>query len=157
MTAYFAYGSNLSKAAMHGRAPGARPLIAGLLPDHRLTFESNEPPGVPTAYFANVRPKLGASVPGALYEVDAADLARLDAYEELARGVYVRLALPIVCADGTRVEAVVYRMPVGDRAAREGLPSRRQLEQIRSGYADWGLDLRVLDSALRRRIPSIKS
>jgi cation transport regulator ChaC len=146
---HFAYGSNLSKADMRKRAPGAKPLICAILPDHRLTFESNEPRGAPAAFFANVRPALGCFVPGAVYEVDEESLEALDAYEDTRRGVYERVLLRVAAADGRRIEAFVYRMPVGGvRPVRGGMPSRAQLGQIRRGYADWGLDAGVLDAAL---------
>jgi gamma-glutamylcyclotransferase (GGCT)/AIG2-like uncharacterized protein YtfP len=151
---YFAYGSNLSKAAMQKRAPTSRPVIAAVLPQYRLTFESNEPEGSPPAFFANIRPNAESSVPGALYDVDDAALALLDAYEDLARGVYVRAEAGVLRADGKRAVVVLYRMP--SRELRLGRPSERQLRQIREGYADWGLDRRVLDAATRL-IPSTRS
>lgn len=148
MTAYFAYGSNLSREAMRGRVPRAKPLIAAVLPGHRLSFESNEPFGAPDAFFANVRIARDGCVPGALYELDAAGLDALDVYEDVARGVYERVSLPVSRADGRRELAVMYRMRAASRPIRRGAPSRAQLSQIRAGYADWGLDLRVLDGAL---------
>ena len=148
MIAYFAYGSNLSRAAMCARVPDARPLIASWLPDHVLTFESNEPQGAPHAFFANVRPAPGMSVPGALYAIDARGLSALDAYEDVARGVYARIEISVIGAGGSRELAIAYMMPVGSRPIRRGAPSPVQLAQIRAGYADWGLDLRVLEGAL---------
>jgi hypothetical protein len=144
---YFAYGSNLSKSAMCARAPQSRPLIAAILPQHRLLFESNEPSDAPEAFFANVRVHASEFVPGALYEIGAEDLDALDVYEDIARGVYERVVVDVVRADGSHTEAVVYRMRAA-REARAGLPSDAQLAQIRAGYADWGLDVRVLEAAL---------
>lgn len=130
------------------RVPQARPLIAALLPGHYLLFESNEPHGAPDAFFANVRPAHGTSVPGALYAIEPASLAILDAYEDVGRGVYERAQLLVGRADGRRELALVYRMATRDRPMRAGSPSPVQLAQIRAGYADWGLDLRVLEAAL---------
>lgn len=151
---YFAYGSNLSKEAMRKRAPSARPIIAAVLPEHRLTFESNEPEGTAPAFFANVRAHGESLVPGALYEIDEAGLSVLDEYEDVARGVYERWQSLILRADGRRESALLYRMPA--REVRLGRPSDIQLRQIREGYADWGLDRRVLDAATRL-IPSTRS
>lgn len=154
---YFAYGSNLSKAAMRRRAPQAKPLIAALLPDHMLTFESNEPSGAPPAFFANVRPHLNSFVPGAVYEVEAAALAALDAYEDVERGVYERVEFLVRRADGKRTVAKGYRMPLAPgMRLRGGRPSNVQLRQIYAGYADWGLDLGVLRATMRW-IPSTRS
>ncbi len=132
---------------MQQRAPRAQPLIAGSLLQHALVFECNEPAGAPDAYFANVRPDATAVVPGAMYEIDASDLQALDAYEDVARGVYERVTLQVVRADGVRADAIVYRMRSA-HPPRLGLPASTQLDQIRAGYADWGLDLRVLEAAL---------
>ena len=149
MNLYFAYGSNLSKQAMRRRAEASRPLIAAILPGHRLTFESNEPPGSKAAFFANIRPDAGCSVPGALYELDTGALEALDAYEDVQRGVYERAILRVLRADGRLEGAIVYRMhPMSRRALKRGMPSAHQLAQIRRGYADWGLDVRVLAAAL---------
>lgn len=144
---YFAYGSNLSKNAMRARAPQSRPLIAAALPEHQLLFESNEPPDAPEAFFANVRALAHEFVPGALYELGAEDLDALDVYEDIARGVYERVLVNVVRADGSHAEAAVYRMRATGEP-RTGPPSDAQLEQIRVGYADWGLDVRGLEAAL---------
>ncbi|MGH7662430.1 MAG: gamma-glutamylcyclotransferase family protein [Vulcanimicrobiaceae bacterium] len=151
---YFAYGSNLSKDAMQKRAPSARPVIAAVLSQHRLTFESNEPEGSSPAFFANIRPHADSLVPGALYEIDEAGVTALDTYEDVARGVYERCELSVLRTDGKCESALSYRMPV--REIRLGRPSEIQLRQIREGYADWGLDRRVLDAATRL-IPSTRS
>ena len=136
---------------MKQRAPHSRPLIAATLPDHRLTFESNEPAGRKPAYFANVRRAKGSSVPGALYQVDEADLGLLDDYEEIRLGVYIREELVVHQADGKRTRTIVYRMPVEHRPMHHGRPSLSQLTQIRLGYADWNLDHRALERALHHR------
>jgi len=144
---YFAYGSNLSKRAMEARAPRSRPVSGAKLLRHCLVFESNEPPGEPDAFFANVRLHASGIVPGALYEIDASDLEALDAYEDVGRRVYERIVLTVEAANGTRVDAAAYRMDVAG-PPRIGLPSPAQLEQIRAGYADWHLDVSILEAAL---------
>ena len=132
---------------MRERAPRALPMVAGILREHRLTFESNEPAGAADAFFANIRADAHSFVPGALYEIDADGLSALDAYEDLARGVYERSDVIIARADGVHASAIVYRMRTKG-PERGGEPSLAQLAQIREGYADWGLDLRVLEAAL---------
>jgi gamma-glutamylcyclotransferase (GGCT)/AIG2-like uncharacterized protein YtfP len=136
---------------MRRRVPSAKPLLSAVLPDYRLVFESNEPAGRPPAFFANVRPAVGSSVPGAVYFVDEKDLFVLDKYEDVFHGVYVRSELTIHQADGKRSRALVYVMPTADRPLRGGRPSLEQLTQIKLGYADWALDQRVLDRALHGR------
>lgn len=132
------------------RAPDAKPIVSAILAKYRLTFESNEPPGTPEVYFANVRPAGGAAVLGALYDISERDLGALDAYEDVERGVYARSRLTVIRKDASLAIALVYHMPVGHRRARRGKPSAEQLAQIRQGYADWELDLGFLEVALRR-------
>jgi hypothetical protein len=59
MKLYFAYGANLNLQGMRFRCPAARPVSAFLLHDWQLAFS-----GV-----ATIQPQLGASVPGALWEI----------------------------------------------------------------------------------------
>ena len=134
---------------MRLRAPGSEPLVAARLDEHRLTFESNEPPERTPSFFPNVRPQGASSVAGAVYRLTEDDLVALDAYEDVAAGVYERALVEVACEDGTRRSAVVYRMAVDDDAPQSGAPSARILSEMRAGYAEWGLDATAIDRALR--------
>src|SRR5262245_49397714 len=68
---YFAYGSNLNRAAMARRCPESRPVASGVLEGWQLTFQ-----GV-----ADVEPNQLARTYGALWKITGADLERLDRYE----------------------------------------------------------------------------
>lgn len=73
---YFAYGSNLSRAQMAERCPGAVALGVALLPGHRLAFtrySSRRGGGV-----ADAVAEPGSAVWGLLYAVTPMHLAALD-------------------------------------------------------------------------------
>ncbi len=131
---YFAYGSNLSVAAMKARCPAAVPISKATLPDHRLVFRT----------WADVEPCPGYSVPGVLWTITSACETALDLYEDVAGGLYRRLTVS-VRRDGVAgpVQALMYRM---DRAGYEP-PDRDTLSLIEAGYADFGMDPRWIAEA----------
>lgn len=57
-----------------------------------------------------LRPPISADdrVPGVLLEIDDAALARLDDYEGVGEGLYLRERCTVQCADGRAIEAWVY-------------------------------------------------
>ena len=134
---YFAYGSNLSVAAMKARCPAAVPISKATLPDHRLVFRT----------WADVEPSPGHSVPGVLWSITSACETALDLYEDIAGGLYRRLTVS-VSRDGVAgaVDALIYRM----NRAGYGPPDPDTLSLIEAGYADFGLDPRWIADAQQR-------
>ena len=134
---YFAYGSNLSIAAMTARCPAAVPISKATLPDHRLVFRT----------WADVEPCPGHSVPGVLWTITSACETALDLYEDIAGGLYRRLTVSVE-RDGAGgvVQALIYRM---NRAGYEP-PDRDTLSLIAAGYADFGLHPRWIAEAEER-------
>jgi gamma-glutamylcyclotransferase (GGCT)/AIG2-like uncharacterized protein YtfP len=130
---YFAYGSNLNRADMAVRCPGAKPLGRARLEGWRLTFR-----GV-----ADIEPARGTTVLGALWLLTAADLSSLDRYEG-APSLYCRRDAEVMSDAGPSI-AITYVMC--DQAYR-GLPSDWYLTRIADGYRDWGLPRGPLDQAL---------
>ena len=86
---YFAYGSNLDAGQMRRRCPSARMLFRGQLPHYRLAFTHFSSRWLGGA--ADVVPHFAESVWGVVYEMDEADLDRLDGFE---RG-YERVLLTV--------------------------------------------------------------
>ena len=124
---YFAYGSNLNRADMLARCPAALPLSRARLPDHALVFRG----------WADVASAPDRSVTGGLWRITTACEATLDAYEDVAGGLYRRLMLAVVPEGGTGpVEALVYRM-VASHAAP---PEQDYLATALQGYRDFGID-----------------
>lgn len=124
---YFAYGSNMSRQPMRMRCPTAVGIGPAILRNHRFVIMANG--------YASVVPTPGEDVHGFLWRVGPRDLAALDAYEDVAGGLYRQDMRPVV-KGMTTVKALVYLgcemrsgrprpgyIPLVVKAAREcGLP-----------------------------------
>jgi hypothetical protein len=130
---YFAYGSNLNRAEMSVRCPGAKPLTVASLPGWRLTFR-----GV-----ADIEPAANRSVPGALWRLLDVDVCALDRYEG-APSLYARRIVAVETESGP-LDAMTYVMTSDDYL---GLPSAWYFERIAEGYRDWGLPYPALQGTL---------
>ena len=82
MTLHFAYGSNMSRAQMRARCPGAEPLGTADLAHWRFIIG----PGG----HGSIVPRPGAIVHGVLWRVGPRELAAINAYENLDTGLYIR-------------------------------------------------------------------
>lgn len=134
-TPYFAYGSNLNRADMSVRCPGAKPLSRATLADWRLTFR-----GV-----ADIEPSESEVVQGVLWLLGDADVRALDRYEG-APSLYRRRQVSVL-SEGEWVAAMTYVM-ISDEYL--GLPSAWYLGRIAAGYRDWALPLGPLGAAVER-------
>jgi gamma-glutamylcyclotransferase (GGCT)/AIG2-like uncharacterized protein YtfP len=112
---HFAYGSNMDRAAMRRRCPGAVAVGPAALDNWRFIVTRDG--------YASVVPSAGDTVHGVLWRLSPRDLAALNAYESLDSGLYRRRMLS-VRRGGTRVQALVY-------VARDRCPGRP-----RPGYQD---------------------
>lgn len=99
MPLYFAYGSNMDRAAMRARCPGSRPLGPARLPRHRLAV-------MPAGYLSIVRDPR-RTVWGLLWDLALADVPALDRYEGIAEGLYRKAQQPVLTDAGPR-RALVY-------------------------------------------------
>lgn len=140
MTFYFAYGSNMNRAAMRRRCPGAAAVGPARLAGYRFIMSADG--------YASVAPAAGDTVHGVLWRLTPSDVAALNAYEAVDSGLYRRRLLPVV-QDGRRRRALVY---VG-RRAREGRPKPGHLADIMRAARDWRLPEPYL-RRLARRAPS---
>lgn len=95
----FAYGSNMDRAAMAARCPGARPIGLGRLERHRLAIMREG--------YATVVRDPRKTVHGLLWELSFGDILALDRYEGVASGLYVKRQQPIATAGGVK-RALVY-------------------------------------------------
>src|SRR5262249_59519453 len=80
MTLYFAYGSNMSRAPMRARCPSAREVGTATLAGYRLIVTSDA--------YASAVPEPGGTVHGLVWRLAPRDLAALNAYENLATGLF---------------------------------------------------------------------
>lgn len=144
MPLHFAYASNMSRAAMRGRCPDAGP--AGVGPLTGWTFVVT-PDG-----YASVAAQPGSVVHGVLWQVSMRDLARLNLYEAVDRGLYVQRELPVASERGRR-RALIYV------ATRRGLGRSPPgyLDDVVAAARDWHLPERYIgtlqtgDAARRTR------
>ncbi len=117
MPLYFAYGSNMDRAAMAQRCPASRPVGLGRLMRHRFfIFEEG---------YASVMRDPQRFVWGMVWDLALADVPALDRYESLSTGLYAKVIQPIVTAQGPR-RAMVY---VG-RSTRPGTPRPGYMEGV---------------------------
>ncbi|MGL5362631.1 MAG: gamma-glutamylcyclotransferase family protein [Bosea sp. (in: a-proteobacteria)] len=126
MPLYFAYGANMDVAAMSRRCPGSKPLGVARLPRHRFIITSDG--------YASVVRDPRANVHGVLWEASLADIRTLDKFEEIDRGLYIKISQPVIAGAGPR-RALVY---VGSRSAT-GKPRPGYLESVLTSAKAWVL------------------
>lgn len=124
MTLHFAYGSNMSPRLMRRHAPTAKPLGAALLPGYRFTITGDG--------YASVEPALGGTVHGVVWRLTARDRVTLDAWENVAAGLYRCATLPVFL-EGRRVPALVYLA----RPKGAGMPKPGYMELVIAAAREW--------------------
>ena len=139
---YIAYGSNMVEEQMAHRCPNARLIGTGRLPNHRLEFYLHA-----TVERSRAR---DASVPVAVWEIDAADERSLDRYEGFPT-YYIKHKRKVLMDDGSQIEGMVYIMNM----IRPLIPHASYYNGIRDAYLKLGIGSeikRVLEPALNRSI-----
>lgn len=126
MPLYFAYGSNMDRAAMAERCPDARVVGPARLERHRLAIMREG--------YATVVHDARKAVHGLLWEVPFADVLALDRYEGVATRLYTKRQQPVVTASGVR-KALVY---IGSNAG-PGVPVAGYVEGVLAAAVDLGL------------------
>jgi gamma-glutamylcyclotransferase (GGCT)/AIG2-like uncharacterized protein YtfP len=139
MTLHFAYGSNMSRALMRRRCPGARGLGPARLNGWRFVITRDG--------YASIVPESGAVVHGVVWSLTPRDLGALNAYESLDRRLYVRRVLPVLIGARRRA-ALVYVAP--GRAA--GRPQPGYQELVVAAAREWGLP-KTYVATLERLVP----
>jgi cation transport regulator ChaC len=112
MMLHFAYGSNMSGAAT--------------LANHRFVITADG--------YASVEPRRVEAVHGVLWRLTPRDRARLDAWENIAAGLYRAETLPVMHA-GRRRMALVYIA----RPRRAGRPRAGYMEIVIAAAREWDL------------------
>jgi cation transport regulator ChaC len=126
MTLYFAYGSNMQRAAMQRRCPGAHAIGPAALEGYRFFVGIDG--------WGSVKPSPGATVHGVLWRLTPRDIAALHAYELLHKGLYDVRYLAV--RSGTRrVSAMIYLL----RRRAAGRPKPGYVEMIAAAARGWQL------------------
>ena len=126
---YFAYGSNMSRARLIARVPGAGQAGIARLEGFELRFDK---PGRDGTAKANLVPAAGRVVWGVVWTVAALDWTALDAFEP----GYERVSLDVVDAGerARRAQSYLYR---GPRLAEP--PLREYAVHLLDGAREHGL------------------
>lgn len=136
MPLYFAYGSNMSQAAMARRCPLSKALGLARLARCRIA--------VMREGFLTAARDPRSRVHGILWELALADMPALDRYEGLARGLYTKTVQPVLTANGPRRALVYFGANAGP-----GTPRPEYLAEILAAARAWGLPPEAL-AALER-------
>jgi hypothetical protein len=147
MPLYFAYGANMDVAAMARRCPRSRALGTARLMRHRFV--------VMPGGWGSVTRDPRQSVHGVLWDLAAADVRALDAFEEIGRGLYRKILQPVVKSSGGAVRALVY---VGH--GEGGEPRRAYIEDVTAAARAWALPdayVRQIEALLPRAAPGAAS
>jgi len=140
MTLHFAYGSNMSRAQMGARCPGARALGTATLPHWRFL--------IGPAGHGSIAPRPGALVHGVLWRLGAREIAAINAYENLDCGLYLR-RIVAVRRGASLFPALAYVL----RRPGEGRPRPAYIHLIVEAARDWALPADYIE-ALQRWSPS---
>jgi len=129
---YFAYGSNLDKAALGSRVGRWTREAPATLDGHRLVFGRGWKHH--TSGYANIIPEAGSQVAGAVFGLTEEQMRALDRYEGVHNGVYRRQDIS-VRTGRISVEATAYVMA---SMLVEHRPSRKYLNALVRGLRDFG-------------------
>lgn len=136
MPLYFAYGSNMDRAAMAARCPASRAIGSARLVRHRFVLMREG--------YASVVRDPGRDVHGLLWDLALRDVAALDRYEAIDSGLYHKITQAVVTPEGPR-RALVY---VGSNDGG-GRPPRGYIEAILRAAREAGLPPRYIDEVRR--------
>jgi hypothetical protein len=136
VTLHFAYGSNMSRALMSGRCPGAEALGTATLFGWRFIIN---PEG-----FGSIALRPGGRVHGVLWWLSARDLAAINAYESVDSGLYLRRRLVVRWRE-RGAGALVYIA----RREGEGTPRPGYIGLVVEAAHDWKLPEHYIRSLAR--------
>ena len=143
MTLHFAYGANMSRAVMRRHAPDARALGVAALAGYRFVIGADG--------YASVAPARSHVVHGVLWRIGPRDRTRLDAWENVAGGLYRAAMLP-VRFDGRRAPALVYLGRLGEGRTRPGY-----MDLVVAAAHEWELPPRYVRSLEQWRVALVGS
>ncbi|MFL6796960.1 MAG: gamma-glutamylcyclotransferase family protein [Xanthobacteraceae bacterium] len=123
---HFAYGSNMSRSMMAVRCREAQPLGVATVAGWRFVINRQ---GYGTLVACR-----GKRVHGVLWHLSARDLAALNAYENVDKGLYRRRNLPLHYG-GKQTVALVYLTRIGGH----GIPAPAYIQLVLRAAAEWDL------------------
>ena len=139
MILYFAYGSNMRRDVMATHAPNAVPLGVGALANYAFVITADG--------YASVELKQARTVYGVLWRIESRDRVRLDAWENVAGGLYRAKILPVQHAS-RRYSALTYIA----RPQPAGRAKAGYMELLIAAALEWQLPPAYI-AYLRRFLP----
>jgi AIG2-like family len=136
---HFAYGSNMSRAVMRRHAPAAEAVGVAALAGYRFVITADG--------YASVVPRRAATVYGVVWRLSARDRVTLDAWENVAAGLYRAETLPVRHAAGRRPALVYTARPRQPGPAKAGY-----MELVIAAALEWRLP-RAYIVSLQRWLP----
>jgi hypothetical protein len=121
---HFAYGSNMHRGIMRRHAPAATPIGPAELAHHRFVITADG--------YASVEPARTQTVHGVLWRLTPRDRVTLDAWENIAGGLYRAETLP-VHGVGRQHRALVYIA----RPRAAGRPKAGYMEIVIAAARAW--------------------
>jgi hypothetical protein len=135
---YIAYGSNLNTEQMAYRCPNAKLVGISEMQGYELLFRGDK-----NRAYATIEPRIGKSVPVAIWEINTIDESHLDMYEGYPK-VYYKKQMCFML-NGQWVDGMAYIMP---SYFEMNHPSSQYLSVIRKGYQDCGMDPKIFDDII---------
>ncbi len=114
-------------AGMAERCPLSRPLGRGRLPRHRILVMAEG--------FASIATDPRENVHGVLWDLALRDVRALDQFEDVARGLYKKVQLPVLREPFGSARALVY---VG-HSTKPGAPAPEYLAGVIAAARHWAL------------------
>lgn len=123
---HFAYGSNMHRAVMRKHAPAAEPIGAAGLANYRFVITADG--------YASIKPERAVAVHGVLWRLTPRDRVTLDAWENIAGGLYRAATMPVLAA-GRHRPALIYLA----RPRNAGVPKAGYMEIVIAAAREWEL------------------
>jgi len=132
---YFSYGSFLDFDTLRKHCPESKYVGRASLPNWEVQF--NFMSRTYAGGVTGIEPAVGKLVRGVLYEVEDAEMLRLDAVEGVPEGIYYRQTVLVVDESGRPMRAATYRT-TNPRGPFK--PTKKYLGLMVSGAKEHGLD-----------------
>lgn len=143
---YIAYGSNLNVNQMKKRCPSARIIGISNIQNYELLFKGSK-----TGYYLTIEPKVGESVPVAVWETTVEDEKALDCYEGFP--VFydkTEMTLPVKEIQTGKVKNRKGYVYIMNQNRPCGIPDPYYVNTCMEGYLYFGFDTKILKKAIEK-------
>lgn len=143
---YIAYGSNLNIKQMAWRCPKAKAIGTAVIKDYELLFKGSK-----SGSYLTIEPKVGASVPVAVWKTTEEDEKALDYYEGYPNFYYKKtMTLEVKKLGKEETETVNAYVYIMHENRALGVPSLSYVSTCIEGYKEFDFDVTTLIKALNK-------